>query len=69
MRHATALAAPAQPREFIAFNALYVDRLQRWAVLHEKLNPVSRTNVAPLPARRRNLRCMLFPIRCRTPAP
>jgi len=35
------------PQEFIAFNAPYVDRLQRWAVLHEKLNPVSRTNVSP----------------------
>jgi len=35
------------PQEFIAFNAPYIDRLQHWGVLHEKLNPVSRTNVAP----------------------
>lgn len=36
--------------EFTAFNAPYVERLQRWAVLHEKLNPVSRTNVSPAAA-------------------
>lgn len=33
--------------EFSAFNTSYVARLEERSVLHEGLNPVSRTNVAP----------------------
>lgn len=35
------------PEEFTAFNAPYVARLDAWGVTHERLNPVSRTNVSP----------------------
>ena len=33
--------------DFTAFNVAYVERLQRWGLINDKLNPVSRTNVAP----------------------
>ncbi len=33
--------------EFIAFNAPYIARLERWDVVQDKANPVSRTNVSP----------------------
>ena len=33
--------------EFSAFNAPYVARLKAWDLIHQGLNPVSRTNVAP----------------------
>ena len=33
--------------EFTAFNAPYVSRLERWGVVQDRANPVSRTNVAP----------------------
>jgi hypothetical protein len=33
--------------EFAAFNAPYVERLMRWGMPVDGLNPVSRTNVAP----------------------
>ena len=33
--------------EYTAFNVPYVQRLERWDVVHKRLNPVSRTNVAP----------------------
>ena len=35
------------PEGFSAFNAPYVARLKAWDLMHEGLNPVSRTNVAP----------------------
>jgi hypothetical protein len=34
-------------KEFTAFNVGYVERLQRWGLINERLNPVSRTNVSP----------------------
>lgn len=60
-RHLRALGRPMQalcgmelrlprqltPEEFTAFNAPYVARLDAWGVTHERLNPVSRTNVSP----------------------
>lgn len=36
--------------DFTAFNAPYVARLQRWGVVQDRANPVSRTNVAPAEA-------------------
>ena len=33
--------------EFTAFNAPYVARLERWGVVQDRANPVSRTNVSP----------------------
>ena len=33
--------------EFTAFNAPYIARLERWGVVQDKANPVSRTNVSP----------------------
>lgn len=35
------------PDQFTEFNAPYVARLDSWGVTHERLNPVSRTNVSP----------------------
>lgn len=35
------------PDQFTEFNAPYVARLDAWGVTHERLNPVSRTNVSP----------------------
>ena len=35
------------PDQFTAFNAPYVARLDAWGITHERLNPVSRTNVSP----------------------
>lgn len=35
------------PEQFTEFNAPYVARLDAWGVTHERLNPVSRTNVSP----------------------
>jgi hypothetical protein len=60
-RHLRALGRPMQslcgmelrlprqltPDEFTAFNAPYVAQLDAWGVTHERLNPVSRTNVSP----------------------
>jgi hypothetical protein len=34
-------------QEFSDFNAPYVEQLQRWGVVADRLNPVSRTNVSP----------------------
>lgn len=36
--------------DFTAFNAPYVARLERWGVVKDRANPVSRTNVAPAQA-------------------
>lgn len=36
--------------DFTAFNAPYVARLERWGVVENRANPVSRTNVAPAEA-------------------
>ncbi|HEX7810631.1 MAG TPA: hypothetical protein VF460_01880 [Burkholderiales bacterium] len=36
--------------EFTAFNAPYVARLERWGVVRDRVNPVSRTNVSPAEA-------------------
>lgn len=36
--------------DFTAFNAPYVARLERWGVVQNRANPVSRTNVAPAEA-------------------
>jgi hypothetical protein len=35
------------PEGFSAFNAPYVARLTQWGVVRDRVNPVSRTNVAP----------------------
>lgn len=43
------LRLPGQlsPEGFTAFNAPYVAQLERWGVVENRANPVSRTNVAP----------------------
>jgi hypothetical protein len=46
---AAELRSPAQFTEagFIAFNRHYVERLARWGIFKDEINPVARTNVCP----------------------
>lgn len=39
--------APMSEDEFKAFNDIYVSQLEKWAILHDGLNPIARTNVCP----------------------
>src|SRR5271169_1201125 len=43
------LRSPAQFTEagFIAFNRTYVERLARWGIFRDEINPVARSNVCP----------------------
>lgn len=43
------LRSPAQFTEagFVAFNRLYVQRLERWGIFRDDVNPVARSNVCP----------------------
>jgi hypothetical protein len=43
------LRSPAQFTDagFIAFNRLYVQRLERWGIFRDDVNPVARSNVCP----------------------
>ncbi|MEM7255609.1 MAG: hypothetical protein AAF493_29775 [Pseudomonadota bacterium] len=39
--------APFTEAEFIAFNRVYVQTLERWGIFSNDVNPVARTNVCP----------------------
>jgi hypothetical protein len=43
------LRSPAQFTEagFVAFNRHYVQRLERWGIFRDEVNPVARSNVCP----------------------
>jgi hypothetical protein len=43
------LRSPAQFTDagFVAFNRLYVQRLESWEIFHDEVNPVARSNVCP----------------------
>ncbi|MGH7094678.1 MAG: hypothetical protein ACREFB_14225, partial [Stellaceae bacterium] len=43
------LRSPAQFTDagFIAFNRLYVQRLERWGIFRDDINPVARSKVCP----------------------
>ena len=47
MRHGVAYSRALSFKGFSDFNAGYVKVLESWGILHEGLNPVARTNVAP----------------------